>query len=132
MWTRLRYLLQETGRGIQRGGWMNGAAVCTIALLLFLFGVSVRSSWQLEQLLGQFGNQVEVAVFLNTGVPASSLEPIVARFPEVAAVESVTKDQAWQELQGELDLPDLAAVSQQLNGNPLVDELRVRAKIRKG
>ncbi len=128
MWTRLRYLLQETGRGIQRGGWMNGAAVCTIALLLFLFGVSVRSSWQLEQLLGQFGNQVEVAVFLNTGVPASSLEPIVARFPEVAAVESVTKDQAWQELQGELDLPDLAAVSQQLNGNPLVDELRVRAK----
>jgi cell division transport system permease protein len=111
---------------------MNGAAVCTIALLLFLFGVSVRSSWQLDQLLSQFGNQVEVAVFLNTGVPASSLEPIVARFPEVATVETITKDQAWQELQAELDLPDLTAVSQQLNGNPLVDELRVRAKSPEG
>jgi cell division transport system permease protein len=107
---------------------MNGATVCTIALLLFLFGVSVRSSWQLEQLVSRFGNQVEVAVFLNPGVSSSSLETIVAQFPEVTSVQSVSKDEAWQTLQGELGLPDLADIREQLNGNPLVDELRVRAK----
>ena len=128
MWTRLGYLLQETGRGVWRGGWMNGAAVCTVALLLFLFGISVQTHWQLEKLVTRFGNQVEVAVFLNPGVAASSLSPIVSQFPEVALVETVTKDQAWLELQTDLGLPDLATISQQLNGNPLVDELRVKAK----
>ena len=106
---------------------MNGAAIGTIALLLFLFGISIRANWQLDQLLGRFGNQVEVAVFLQPGVAAHRLAPTVADLADVAAVETIGKDQAWEALQQDLGLPDLTEISQQLNGNPLVDELRVKA-----
>lgn len=128
MLTRGWYLLQETGRGLARGGWLNGAAISTVALLLFCLGLGLQTSWQLDELVTQFGNQVEVAVFLNPGVQAESLREPVAQLPEVAELQTITKDQAWEALRRDLDLPDLATIQEQLNGNPLVDELRVRAK----
>jgi cell division transport system permease protein len=128
MLTRLIYLLQETLRAIQRGGWMNWAAVSTVTVLLFLFGFSLQANWQVDRLIGQFGSQLEVTAFLNPGVEAQSLIPFVKPFAEVTAIEQVTKEQAWADLSQELKLPDLPTVTTQLNGNPLVDELRVKAR----
>lgn len=36
--TKVDYLLKETLIGLQRGGWMNWAAISTVTVLLFLFG----------------------------------------------------------------------------------------------
>ena len=38
--TKIDYLLRETFLGLRRGGWMNWAAISTVAVLLFLFGAS--------------------------------------------------------------------------------------------
>lgn len=128
MFTRLQYLLRETLTGLRRGGWMNWAAVSTVTVLLFLLGLGIQTSWQLNYVVNQVGSQLEVATFLNSGVEAESLAPFVRRLPGVADVELITKETAWAELVQDLGLTDVAGATEQLNGNPLVDEIRVKAR----
>lgn len=126
--TKLDYLFRETLLGLRRGGWMNWAAVSMVTVLLFLFGISLQASWQLESLLTQFGSQLEVSAYLETGVSADVLRSMVERLPEVASVEDVSKEQAWSNLVKELGLSNLRDATQQLEGNPLVDQLKVKAR----
>ncbi|MBF2085856.1 ABC transporter permease [Thermoleptolyngbya sp. C42_A2020_037] len=126
--TKSDYLLRETLLGLRRGGWMNWAAISTMTVLLFLFGISLQASWQLEGLLNQFGSQLQVSVFLQSGVQANMLAPQVQAMPEVAEVVAVSKEEAWEQLVKELGISDIRGATQQLNGNPLVDELKVRAR----
>ncbi len=128
IFTKTDYLLRETWLGLRRGGWMNWAAISTIAVLLFLFGISLQASWQFEGLLNQFGNQLEVSAYLDTGIQAADLKPSSAAMPEVAAVEAVSKEAAWTALIQELGISEINGATQQLEGNPLVDELKVKAK----
>jgi cell division transport system permease protein len=128
IFTKFDYLLKETFLGLQRGGWMNWAAISIVTVLLFLFGLSVQTSWQMEKLLNQFGSQLEVSVYLEANVEANTVEPMVIQLPGVADVEKVTKDQAWTKLVKELGMSDIQGATQQLGSNPLVDELRVKAQ----
>lgn len=126
--TKLDYLLRETLLGLRRGGWMNWAAVSTVTVLLFLFGMSLQASWKLEGLLSQFGSQVEVSVYLDPGAQLNLVKPVVAKFPEVVEVKTVTKEQAWTALVKQLKISDIAGATEQLEGNPLVDELKIKAR----
>ena len=126
--TKFDYLLRETLLGLRRGGWMNWAAISTITVLLILFGISLQSTWQLERMLNQFGSQLEVSAYLQSGFQASDLKPVVEAFPDVVTVTPVTKETAWADLVADLGLSDIAGATDQLKGNPLVDELKVKAK----
>lgn len=125
--TKADYLIRETLLGLRRGGWMNWAAISTMTVLLFLFGISLQASWQLEGLLNQFGSQLEVSVYLESGVQATTLQETVATLPEVTSVESISKEVAWEQLVADLGISDIAGATEQLKGNPLVDALRVKA-----
>jgi cell division transport system permease protein len=129
--TKLDYLLRETLLGLRRGGWMNWAAVSTVTVLLFLFGMSLQASWKLEGLLNQFGSQVEVSVYLDPGAQIESVKPVVLKLPEVTEVKTITKEQAWASLVKQLGISDIAGATEQLEGNPLVDELKVKARTSK-
>jgi len=107
---------------------MNWAAVSTVTVLLFLFGMSLQASWQLDGLVNQFGSQLEVSVYLETGVQADDLKPLVRAMPEVTSVISIPKEEAWGELVKDLGLSDIQGATEQLNGNPLVDQMTVKAK----
>ena len=124
---KLSYLLQETWRGLRRGGWMNWAAISTVTVLLFLFGMQLTVSWQLDRLLNQFGSQLEVSVYLKPDTKVENVTPLVAKQPGVTEVKLVSKEQAWASLVKELGFSDIKSVTQQLDGNPLVDELKVKA-----
>ncbi|MEO0395865.1 MAG: ABC transporter permease [Cyanobacteria bacterium P01_A01_bin.137] len=126
--TKASYLLRETLLGLQRGGWMNWAAVSTIMVLLFLFGISLQATWQVEGLLNQFGSQLEIAVYLESGVAADSLSARISSLSEVADVATVTKEEAWTQLSQELGIADIAGATEQLKGNPLVDEIKVKVR----
>lgn len=107
---------------------MNWAAVSTVTVLLFLFGMSLQTSWQVEKLLYQFGSQMEVSVYLDSGISAANLEPLVKHIPEVVETQIITKEQAWTKLVKELGISDIEGANQQLGENPLVDEIKVRAR----
>ncbi|MEM1254913.1 MAG: ABC transporter permease [Cyanobacteria bacterium P01_H01_bin.21] len=124
--TKASYLLRETVLGLQRGGWMNWAAISTIMVLLFLFGISLQATWQVESLLNQFGSQLEIAVYLDSGVTADSLSDRITNLADVAEVVTVTKEEAWIQLSQELGIEDMPNATEQLKGNPLVDEIKVR------
>lgn len=126
--TKTDYLLRETLLGLRRGGWMNWAAVSTITVLLFLFGISLQSTWQVERLLNQFGSQLEVSAYLESGVQAGTLLPTVKAMPEVIGVRSVSKEVAWEALVKDLGISDIQGATEQLKGNPLVDELKVKVR----
>ncbi|WP_346290542.1 ABC transporter permease [Sphaerothrix gracilis] len=128
LFTKADYLIRETLLGLRRGGWMNWAAVSTMTVLLFLFGISLQSTWQMEGLLNQFGSQLEVSVYLESGFDAHILAPNIEQMPEAIAVETVSKEVAWENLVKELGISDIAGATEQLNGNPLVDELKVKAR----
>ncbi len=114
--------------GLLRGGWMNWAAVSTVTVLLFLFGLSLQTSWQVEKLLNQFGSQLEVSVYLDSGVSAQTIEPFVIQMPDVVGMQIITKEQAWTKLVKELGIADIEGATQQLGENPLVDEIKVKAR----
>ncbi len=121
------YLLRETLLGLRRGGWMNWAAISTVAVLLLLFGIGLQGSWQLGEFFNRYGNQLEVSAYLNTGIAAKDLQPTIQKLPNVKQVTPVSKEEAWAALSKELGISDLKATTQQLSGNPLVDEVRVQA-----
>ncbi|MDZ8064290.1 MAG: ABC transporter permease [Nostoc sp. DedQUE08] len=126
--TKLDYLLKETFLGLLRGGWMNWAAVSTVTVLLFLFGLSLQTSWQVEKLLYQFGSQLEVSVYLEPDTQIESIEALIAKMPEVAAIKTITKEEAWTKLVKEMRISDIEGATQQLGENPLVDEMKVKAR----
>ncbi|TVP61162.1 MAG: ABC transporter permease [Nodularia sp. (in: Bacteria)] len=126
--TKLDYLLKETFLGLLRGGWMNWAAISTVTVLLFLFGLSLQTSWQVEKLLNQFGSQLEVSVYLDPDTPARNIEPLIAQMSDVVAMQTITKEQAWTKLVQELGVSNIDGATQQLGDNPLVDEIKVKAR----
>jgi cell division transport system permease protein len=126
--TKLGYLGQETLRGLRRGGWMNWAAISTVTVLLFLFGVSLQTSWQVSGLLNQMGSRLEISLYLESDVSGQVLRPTIEQFPEVTAVDVVSKDQAWKELLQDLGQTDINGATEDLGQNPLVDELKVNVR----
>ncbi|NJK35654.1 MAG: ABC transporter permease [Oscillatoriales cyanobacterium SM2_2_1] len=122
------YLLKETLIGIQRGGWMNWAAISTVAVLLFLFGASLQVSWQLESVLTQMGNQLEVSVYLKENVAADSLHAQLLKTEGVAYARVIPREEAWQKLLQDLGQADVGTATQQLGANPLVDEFKVQVR----
>lgn len=107
---------------------MNWAAISTVAVLLFLLGTSLQVSWQINHFINQFGNQVEISAYLDTGVDAATLKPVIQRFSDVASVEAISKETAWNTLVKDLGQTNDQNVLKQLGGNPLVDELHIKAK----
>ncbi len=111
---------------------MNWAAISTVTVLLFLFGMSLQTSWQLETLLNQFGSQLEVSVYLKPNARVESIQSLVAQIPQVSDIQTITKEEAWTQLVKELGISDIEAATQQLGENPLVDELKVKASDSQG
>lgn len=127
IWTKFSYLLDETVLGIKRGGWMNWAAVSTVAILLFMLSIGIQISWQLDHLLSQMGNQLEISAYV-TSYPQNQPTILLAQIQQIQGVSSVRiipKDQAWQALLKELGNQEVTAATQQLGGNPLLDQVKV-------
>lgn len=124
--TKIRYLWRETWLGLQRGGWMNWAAISTVTVLLFLFGMSLQTSWQLDALLHRFGTQVEVMVYVRPEFAGKDLLERFRTAPDVEKAILISRDEAWRSLLQELGMQNWEEATQQLEGNPLVDEIRLQ------
>ncbi|MEO0853959.1 MAG: ABC transporter permease, partial [Cyanobacteria bacterium J06648_11] len=123
-----RYVHEETWIGLRRGGWLNWAAVSTLAVLLFAVGASLQVSWQLDNTLRSLGDRAEISVYLTPKATHEDLRPIVSRLDDVVQVRAIDRDVAWQELAEIMGATNSEAVAASLGGNPLVDTLRVRAQ----
>ncbi|BAC88589.1 cell division protein FtsX [Gloeobacter violaceus] len=122
--TQVDYLLREAFTGLRRNLWMIWSAVSTLAVLLFLLGLGLRASWQLQDAVSDLGSRLEISIYLDPGVRAAAVEPDLRTLVGVDEIKSVSKEQAWAALKKDLGVRSDPGES--LGGNPLVDSLRVR------
>lgn len=125
--TQLQYLAQETLRGLRRGGWMNWAAISTVTVLLFLFGISLQTSWQVQGLLQNMGSQLEISAYLRPNLSGDTLQKQLEQLPDIASVQLLPRAEAWNHLLADLGATDLQGATDALGQNPLVDQLKIRA-----
>jgi cell division transport system permease protein len=126
--TQMQYLAQETLRGLRRGGWMNWAAISTVTVLLFLFGISLQTSWQVNGLLQNMGSQLEISAYLRPNLSGDALQRQLGQLPDIASVKLLPRADAWTHLLADLGTNDLQGATDALGQNPLVDQLKIRAR----
>lgn len=100
MGLRLTYFAAETVSNLKRNLLMTLAAISTVAVSLFLLGGVIVVSRVVNNIVGRWESKVEVNVFLRDDISPEQtklLERDASLMPEVAAVEYVSKQEAYEE-----------------------------------
>ncbi len=112
-------ICEETIGGVRRSGWMNLVIVITMAAILSVFGTLFAFIVETQLFFQHFGSGVEISVYLKDGATLANVKSEIIRdIPHVKAIESVTKENAWMEMQKSLQVSEFE--------NPLPDTLHIR------
>lgn len=111
-------ILQETGGGFRRSGWMNLVIVVTMAAILSIFGTLFAFIIETQLFFSHIGTGFEVSVYLKNDAVMPEVADRVKHLPYVSNVEQISKAKAWDEMKASLDVSDVE--------NPLPDTLHVK------
>jgi cell division transport system permease protein len=93
--TGIRHLREGT-KNIVRNGWMTFASVSSIAISLFILGVFLLLTLNVNYIADQIEKQVEIRVYLEVNTPQDqidSLEKDMKAIPQVKTVKFVSKEE---------------------------------------
>jgi len=88
--------LREGTRNVVRNGWMTFASVCSIAISLFILGVFVLITLNVNDIASQIEKQVEINVYLEVNTPQSQIDILqsqIKAIPEVKSIKFVSKEE---------------------------------------
>jgi cell division transport system permease protein len=91
--TALRHI-REGSKNVIRNGWMTFASVSSMAISLFILGVFLLLTLNVNYITAQIEKQVEIRVYLEVNTPSdqvSALEQDMKAIPEVKTVKFVSK-----------------------------------------
>lgn len=115
---RIMYrICMETIYGIKRTGLVNIAIIAAMAAILTIFGSLFRTSFSLSSFVDKLGDTFEISVYLKNNVDPVYMSSRIREFQHVKKVAIVTKEQAWEEMNNDIDVSGLE--------NPLPDTLHV-------
>jgi len=124
--------LREGGKNVIRNGWMSFASISSIAISLFILGIFLLLTLNVNYLAQQIEQQVEIRVYLDTNVPKEQIGPLQN---EVASIDQVDKVTFVSKEEGLVYLRDKLGESGKglLEGfdgdnNPLNDSFTVEVK----
>ncbi|GIP35632.1 permease-like cell division protein FtsX [Paenibacillus sp. J2TS4] len=123
---------REGGKNIIRNGWMTFASVSSISISLFILGLFLILSLNVNYLTEQIEKQVEIRVFLEleiTPEEISAIEASIAGMPEVAKNTFISKEEGLEILREKMG-DSAEAYLDGLDGenNPLNDSFTVEVK----
>lgn len=98
--TFLRHL-REGIKSVFRNGWMSIASITSIIVSMFILGVFVLLVLNVNSFANDADSQVQVSVFLNSGVDSTArqqLQSDIENMPEVSKVTFVDKAQGLKDL----------------------------------
>ncbi|XEC94695.1 permease-like cell division protein FtsX [Paenibacillus tarimensis] len=126
--TVLRHL-REGMKNVVRNGWMTFASVSSIGISLFILGVFLLLSLNVNNLANQIESQVQIRVYLQLDTDQetiSELNNVIGNMPEVKKVQFVSKDEGLEFLRSNLgeDGEELLEGYDSTN-NPLPDSFTV-------
>lgn len=123
------YALREALAAFRRAPLLTGLSGAMIGLSLFVVGLFGIVAHNIRLVLEQVEERVEVVAYLRDGATPQDVELITAEissFPEVAAVDYVSKDQALANARSELD--EFRTIFGDLDVNPLPASLEVHMR----
>ena len=125
----MSYAIREALAAFRRAPLLTGLSGAMIALSLFVVGLFGIVAHNIRIVLQQVEERVEIVAYLRDDATAQQVELItseIGSFPEVAAVEYVSKDQALADARAELE--EFRTVFGDLEVNPLPASLEVHMR----
>lgn len=123
----LRYAFDEAVASLWRGRQSGLLSTATIAVALFVLGVFLLATSNLERLSREWSRTAELSVYLDdeaTPDGRSAVERLLAPGPLVASREYVSKAEAL--VRFKQTFPDLAVPTDSLEANPMPASYEVR------
>jgi cell division transport system permease protein len=123
----LRYAFDEAVSSLWRGRHSGLLSTATIAVALFVLGVFLLATSNLERLSGEWSRTAELSVYLNdeaTPEDRSAIEGVLAPGALVAGHEYVSKAEALKRFKQ--TFAELATQTDSLEGNPMPASYEVR------
>ncbi|UUZ91196.1 permease-like cell division protein FtsX [Paenibacillus sp. P25] len=102
--TAVRHL-REGGKNVVRNGWMSFASISSIAISLFILGVFLLLTLNVNYLAQQIEQQVEIRVYLEVNTSKdmiTQLQNEIGSIPQVAKVQFVSKEEGLKFLREKL------------------------------
>jgi cell division transport system permease protein len=102
--TAIRHV-REGGKSLLRNGWMTFASISAISISLFILGVFLLLSLNVNYLAQQIEKQVEIRVYLDINTPADQVQPLqkdIAQISGVSKITFVSKDEGMKFLRERL------------------------------
>lgn len=125
----MRHTLKEALAAFQRSPLLTLLSAAMVGLALFVLGLFSVATWNLSQALGTLEERVEVVAYLRDDAGSAQIDLLVdelARMPEVAAVEFVSRQQALTRARQEL--PEFSDLFADLEVNPLPASVEVELR----
>ena len=110
----------ETVKLLTQAGWMNLVVITTMAAILSIFGVLFRSSLAISSFIDQIGSDLEISAYVKNNASTKDAIFRIKSLPEVSRVTLTTKQQAWEQMKQQMQVPEIS--------NPLPDTLHVKLK----
>ncbi|NEW08819.1 ABC transporter permease [Paenibacillus sp. SYP-B3998] len=97
--------LREGGKNVVRNGWMTFASISSISISLFILGIFVLITLNVNDIANQIEKQVEINVYLEVNTPQQQIDALqnqIKGIPEVKTVKFVSKEEGLVYLRGKL------------------------------
>lgn len=126
--TILRHF-REGAKNVIRNGWMSFASIGSIVISLFILGVFIVMSLNINALTGQLESKVQIQVYLQVNTTKEQVDNLlleIGNMPEVNKVTFISKEEGMKQFRENLgeDGKDLLSGYTKDN-NPLPDSLVV-------
>jgi cell division transport system permease protein len=98
---RIEFLLLEAFTSLRRNTWMTFSAVTTSAMALLLLGGLGLGYMRIMQFAATLPSKLEMRVMMQMDLPQEEVMQFgekIRTIPEVAKVELLPRDQAWEEM----------------------------------
>ena len=125
----MSYALREAFAAFRRAPMLTGLSGAMIALSLFVVGLFGIVAHNIRLVLQQVEERVEIVAYLRDDTTPQAVSLIteeISSFPEVAAVEFVSKEQALADARAELE--EFRTIFGELDVNPLPASLEVHMR----
>jgi len=118
---RITYrIIAEVVKSIGRTGLINIAIITTLAAILTIFGTIFRTTLSVSSIVNEMGSVLEISAYLSPNADVNTTVKEIKKIENVVRVQYIPKEQSWEELKKELDVPDIS--------NPLPDTLHIKVK----
>jgi cell division transport system permease protein len=128
--TLLRHV-REGFKNVARNGWMTFASMSSIAVSLFILGVFMLLTLNVNKLADQLDSQVQINVYLQLDITQAKIDEIereIKRLPDVKTVTFVSKEEGLNRFRQSMGEDGKSALDgYEKENNPLPDAFEVES-----